>query len=154
MTGKRYQELNALRTIYAQALWPSTMRKKQLPTELRPLAISSCWRTESFGIPSQGKYWSTVTIRRGVDRKCVANFLRKTVAGTTGENKIGSVSEKAVKPTSKSSKPTSARVTPSRPKKESSERPFSSPFFDQGKTEQQMNEDAWEDAGKRFPGLQ
>jgi hypothetical protein len=87
-----------------------------------------------------------------VDEKCVANFLRKTVAGTTEENKKGSVSEKAAKPTTKSSKPTAARVTPSRPRKESSERAFSSPFFDQNKSEQQMIENAWDDAGKRLPG--
>jgi hypothetical protein len=100
-----------------------------------------------------GKVLVNCNDKGGVDHKCVANFLRKTVAGSTGENKKGSVSEKAVKPTSKSSKPTTARVTPSKPKKDASERPFSSPFFDKDKSEQQMIEDAWEDAGKRVPGL-
>ena len=64
-----------------------------------------------------GKVLVNCNDKGGVDRKCVANFLRKTVAGATGENKKGSVSEKAVKPTSKSSKPTTARVLPPSPRK-------------------------------------
>jgi len=100
-----------------------------------------------------GKVLATCNDRLGVDRKCVANFLRKTVAGSTGENKKGSVSEKAGKPTAKFNKPAAASSPSRKPKRESSERPFSSPFFDKDKSEQQVIEDAWEDAGKRMPGF-
>jgi hypothetical protein len=100
-----------------------------------------------------GKVSAKCNDKGGVDHKCVANFLRKTVAGSTGENKKGLVSEKAGKPTAKFNKPAAASSASRKPKQESSERPFSSPFFDRDKSDQQVIEDAWEDAGKRFPGL-
>jgi len=57
-----------------------------------------------------------------------------------------------VKPSSKSLKPTTARVTPSKSKKDASERHVSSPFFDQDNGVQQMIEDAWEDGKIGFRG--
>jgi len=102
---------------------------------------------------ASGKVLAKCNDKGGVDHKCVANFLRKTVAGSTVENKKGLVSEKAGKPTAKLNKPAAASSASRKPKQQSSERPFSSPFFNQDKSEQQVIEDAWEDAGKRAPGL-
>ena len=100
-----------------------------------------------------GKVLANCNDKIGVDHKCVANFMRKKFAGSTGEKKKGSVSEKAGKPNAKFNKPAAASSASRKPKQESSERPFSSPFFDKDKSDQQVIEDAWEDAGKRFPGL-
>jgi hypothetical protein len=99
-----------------------------------------------------GKVLVNCNDKGGVGRKCVADFLRKTVTGSAGENKKASASEKAGKPTAKFSKPATAASTSRKPKQESSERPFSSPFFDKDKSDQQVIEDAWEDSEKRMPG--
>lgn len=87
-----------------------------------------------------------------VDHKCVANFLRKTVASVNSENKKGAVSQKESKPAAKFNKPATAGSNERKLKTERTERPFSSPFFDQDKSEQQMVEDAWDDAKNRIPG--
>ena len=153
MTGKRYPKLNALRTIYAQALWPNTMREKRLPTEFATFDNFKLLANGVIRDSGSGKVLANCNDKKGIDQKCVANFLRKTVGDSTGENKKGAVLEKAGKSKEKFNKPAAASSASRKPKKDFSERPFSSPFFDQGKSEQQVIEDAWEDAGKRMPGL-
>jgi Bacterial SH3 domain len=98
-----------------------------------------------------GKLLVNCNKKGSVDNKCIADFLRKTVAGSDNKNKEGAVSKKATKQTAKFNKPATSGSTSRKPKAEKSESSFSSSFFNQEKSEQEMIDNAWEDSSSRLP---
>jgi Bacterial SH3 domain len=99
-----------------------------------------------------GKLLVNCNKKGSVDNKCIADFLRKTVAGIDNKTKEASVSTKAVKQTAKFNKPATSGSTSRKPKAGKSTPSFSSSFFDQNKSEQEMIDNAWEDSSSRLPG--
>jgi uncharacterized protein YraI len=99
-----------------------------------------------------GKLLVNCNKKGSVDNKCIADFLRKAVAGIDNKTKEASVSKKAVKQTAKFNKPAASGSISRKPKAEKSTPSFSSSFFDQNKSEQEMIDNAWEDSGNRIPG--